>query len=138
VVGQQSQRSKFEKYLRPGTVTTMDIGLLKANIETVRDLASPGGFPRISYDASCPCFSATAFISGELMKKPLNEIRSDLMILAGLARVDLRVEFPEMSELTAASQLDRDFKMTFWQYNFDKPGNKETVAEYSDGKITFK
>lgn len=137
LLGQQNQRSKFARYLQPESVTAMDMGLLRANIESLMDLASPGGFPRIRYQASCQCFWANGIVSDELMKQPLDQVRGELMVRAGLARANLVLQFPDMS--SAAPNLpDHDFKMTFSRYNFDKPGHLETVAEYSDGKILFK
>lgn len=140
--GQQIQRSKFERYLRPGAVTPMEIGVLRANLEAIRGFME-FEVPIISYDPSCPCFVARATITSDLMKKPLDQVRARLMFLALKARGAVSAEFPELLHLEL-SQIgtapDRDFKMTFWEINLDpsQPSANRTVAEYVDGKIVFK
>ncbi len=133
LLGQQVPRSKFDKYLRPNAVTRMEIGVLRANIEAIRGFME-FGVPTIYYDPSCACFTASAEITSDLMKKPLDQVRARLTFLALKARGSLLNEFPELSNPGP----DRDFKMTFWEINLDQPSANKTVAEYVDGKIVFK
>jgi hypothetical protein len=140
LLGQQIQRSKFDKYLRPRVVTPMEIGVLRANIEAISGRME-FGVPTIYYDPSCACFTASAVITSDLMKKPLNEVRGTLLILAIKARNAAEHEFPELSPLNISdigAGPDRDFKMTFWELNLDHSRANGTVAEYVDGKIVFK
>jgi hypothetical protein len=80
LVGQQVQRSKFEKYLQPTTVTSMQLKLIQANLDLVRGWVpvSEDGIdvPRVDYSPSCKCFEAQAMLlHGDLMKKPLDSVR---------------------------------------------------------------
>ena len=47
LVRQQIQRSKFEKYLQPTNVTSMQLGVLEANLELVRDSVPSSTVPGI-------------------------------------------------------------------------------------------
>ena len=68
IVGQQAQRSKFDRYLRPASVTAMEVAMLKANIGVIRSSMSLD-VPTIYYDQSCSCFTAHATVTSELTKK---------------------------------------------------------------------
>jgi|HubBroStandDraft_4_1064222.scaffolds.fasta_scaffold1185281_2 hypothetical protein len=58
------------------------------------------------------------------------------MLPAVLTRLKLKVEFPEISEMVAGGP-DPDFRMTFRQLDMDSASLK-VVAEFSDGKLSFK
>lgn len=135
LIGQQSQRSKFDQYLRPASVTPMDIALLKANVGVVRSFMSLE-VPTIYYDQSCPCFTAHATITSELTKEPLDKLRVRLIGIAATTRRALVFEFPEVSK--SGTVPDRDFKMTFFELNLQNPDASHDLAEYVDGKIVFK
>jgi hypothetical protein len=135
LVGQQSQRSKFNKYTRPASVTEMDIAMLRANIGVVRSFMSLE-VPTIYFDQSCPCFTAHATITSDLVGKPLDEVRAKLMALALTARRAVAFEFPELYK--PGTLPDHDFKMTFFELNVQKPDASHDFAEYVDGKIVFK
>jgi len=145
LVGQQIQRSKFEKYLQPTTVTPMQLGVLEENLELIRDsvpsTSIPGvGIPTMEYEPSCRCFVATATVFDEdLMKKPFSEMHALLMASAMFARMELKREFPEMSDWKA-DRPDQDFKMTFYQLAKGGPTgmSRKLFAEYSEGKLSFK
>jgi hypothetical protein len=70
------------------------------------------------------------------MKKPLDEVRLELTVKASLVRQALAHEFPEFSK--PGTVPDRDFKMTFYELNLQKPDASHDLAEYVDGKIVFK
>jgi hypothetical protein len=135
LVGQQIRRSKFEKYLRPATATTMDVAVLRANLEVIRGSMALDT-PRIYYDSSRSCFVAHAVVTSELTKKPLEEVRTRLRILAAMARHALETEFQEMSKPGVAP--DRDFRMTFFELNLKDPDASRDLAEYVDGNVVFK
>jgi len=68
-----------------------------------------------------------------------------LMARAYIARRTLEETFPEMSkrstEMLNRDSLavpDRDFKMTFWEWNLENPAASHDLAEYADGKIVFR
>src|SRR6266852_5572137 len=77
LLGQQIQRSKFEKYLRPATVAPMELSLLRANLDLVKSFTPAGQIeglfeaPTIFFDSSCACFVARAVVTTDLMKSPL-------------------------------------------------------------------
>ncbi len=141
VLGQQIQRSKFDKYLRPATVAPMELSLLRANLELVRNFTPassiPGLFdvPTISYDSRCACFVARAVVTTELMKGPLDEVRGKMMATVDLAMASLKSEFPEVSQDRGS---EHELKMTFFELNLKTPDASHEVAEYADGKIIFK
>jgi hypothetical protein len=137
IAGQQTRRLKFEKYLRPTAVTMMDLSVLRANIDIIRDHISwDDPVPQVFFDSSCSCFSSFVTISGEMMRLPLEELKSKLMIIALRARHDLKQWVPELADPTDTA--DRDFKMSYWAFNPKQPKESKTVAEYIDGKIVFK
>jgi hypothetical protein len=75
------------------------------------------------------------------MKKPLAEVRTKLLGMAIVARYGVEEEFPEVSKLDFSKPetvSDRDFRMTFYELNLDRPNESGMVAEYIDGKIVFK
>ncbi len=135
LVGQQTRPSKFQKYLRPAEMSSMDLALLRVNIEIVRDNLT-FEVPRVHYDSSCTCFVAHSTVTSDLTKQPLDEVRGRLMALAAIARRDLALEFPELSK--SGTVPDRDFRMTFYELNLQKPDASHDLAEYVDGKIVFK
>jgi hypothetical protein len=135
LLGQQTQRSKFERYLRPATVTPMDVAVLRTNIEVVKSFMQLD-VPTIYYSSSCKCFTAHTIVTSELAKQPLDEVRRTLMARATIARRALAIEFPEMSKPDTVP--DRDFKMTFFELNTKNPDASRDLAEYVDGKIVFK
>jgi hypothetical protein len=132
LLGQQMRRSKFDAYLH-GSVTPMDIAVLRANTEVVRGFISLE-IPNIYYNASCACFTAHATVTSELAAKPLEEVRARLTARAQTVRRALEYEFPELSK----SSPDRDFKMTFYELNLKNPDASHDLADYVDGKIVFK
>jgi hypothetical protein len=129
LVGQQTQRSKFDKYLRGASVSQMQISILEANMDVIRAYL-PLEVPVIYYDQSCSCFPAHATIASEVTKKPFDELRSHLTVLVDTARSQLSLEVPEVSE--------RDFKMTFTELNLEHPDPPRTIPEYANGKLMFK
>jgi hypothetical protein len=135
LLGQQIGRSKFERYLHPSTATPMDVAVLRANINVVRSFMALD-VPAIYYDSSCACFTAHATITSDLMKEPLDTVRSKLMSIARIARRNVEAEFPELSKLGTVP--DRDFKMTFFELNTQKPDASRDLAEYTNGRIVFK
>jgi hypothetical protein len=135
LLGQQGQRSKFDKYMRPASVTPMDIAALKANLGVVRSFMSLE-VPTIDYDPACQCFLAHASVTSELTKEPIDKVRVKLMGIAATTRRALAFEFPELSK--PGTVPDRDFKMTFFELNIQNPNASHDVAAYVDGKIVFK
>lgn len=125
----QRQRSKFDKYLSPTAATSMEIALLRVNLGVVKSYL-PSKIPIVYYDATCPCFKANSLIDSNLMKKPLEDVRREMMVTALVAEMELRIEFPEFPKETAPN---RDFKMEFFE-----AGEFRAVAEYADRKIVFK
>jgi hypothetical protein len=137
LLGQQIRRAKFEKYLNAATVTPMEVAVLRTNVEIVKQYMPIAiGIPTVYYNPSCACFTAHAIITSESMKKPLDEVRSELTAKASLVRKTLEDEFPEFSK--PGTVPDRDFKMTFFELNLQKPDASHDLAEYVDGKIVFK
>jgi hypothetical protein len=136
LVGQQAHHLKFEKYLRPTPVTYMQLALLETNMAIISDRVPQEDIavPKIHYAPSCNCFYASVWVSSELMKRPLNEVRQTLMVSAVTARSSLEFAIPEIQEFKADSP-DPDFKMQFWQF---KGTSKVVVAEWADGKLLFK
>jgi hypothetical protein len=133
----QIQRSKFDKYLRPTTVTSMQLAVLEANIEVIRNLLpseTGTGIPTVYFDPSCPCLLGTSLISSDLMKKPLDEVRHRLLNAAIMTRTYSSFDLPEISEWKSDVP-DPYFKMRFRQF---KGNSVVVVAEYVDGKIVFK
>jgi hypothetical protein len=145
LVGQQMQRSKFEKYLQPTTVTPMQLGVLEVNLELIRDSVpstsmSGIGIPTMDYEPSCRCFVATATVfDADLMKKPFSEMHNTLMMSAMFVSMELKREFSEISDWKA-DRPDLDFKMTFYQLAKGGPAgiSRKLLAEYSEGKLSFK
>jgi hypothetical protein len=129
LVGQQAQHSKFDKYLRATNASQMQIAVLEVNMDVLRAYL-PFEVPRIYYDSACSCFAAHATVTNELTKKPFDELRGHLTALVETARSQLSLEIPETSE--------RDFKMTFSELNLEHPNPARTIAEYANGKLTFK
>jgi hypothetical protein len=142
LLGQQMQRSKFEKYLHPAAVTPMELSLLRANVDLLRSFTPAtqitGLFevPTIFFDSSCACFTARTVVTTDLMKAPLDQVRGNMMATVDLARRSLRFEFPEL--LKDEKVPERDLKMTFFELNFKTPDASHEIAEYADGKIVFK
>jgi hypothetical protein len=142
LLGQQMQRSKFERYLLPTAVAPMDLSLLRANLDLVRSFTPVGQIdglfevPILFYDSSCTCFSAHVTVTTDLMKSPLDQVRGKMMATVMLARRSLQFEFPEVPRDEKASQ--RDLKMTFFELNLKTPNASHEIAEYADGKIVFK
>jgi hypothetical protein len=140
VLGQQIQRSKYEKYLRPANVVPMDISLLRANLDLVRDFTPAEniglfGVPTIVYDSSCTCFVAHAVVTTDLMKAPLDAVKGKMMAAVELARQSLKIEFPEFPQENVPN---RDLKMTFFELDLQTPNASHDIAEYVGGKIVFK
>jgi len=97
LLGQQIQRSKFDKYLRPATVAPMEISLLRANLDLVRSftpvasqIAGLFDVPIISFDSSCVCFAARALVTTDFMKAPLDQVRGKIMATVQLASQSLK------------------------------------------------
>ena len=134
LVGDQVRYSRFEKYLRPNTVAPMQLAMLQANMDIIRDRvpAEDIAVPTIYYEPLCRCFSGTAWISGDLLKRPLDEVRQKLMVSAIFARGSVGSAIPEMHDWKPDSP--DPFRMTFWQF---KGTTKVVVAEWVDGKIVF-
>jgi hypothetical protein len=140
LVGQQTQRLKYAKYLRPGTVSSMDLAMLRANLELLRSYM-PGDIPRVYYKSACGCFMARSVVTSDQMKKPLDEARAFLMVKAILTHSALESEFPELpvwDPTKPGTSPDHDFKMTFVEVNIQNPDASGDIAEYVDGKIVFK
>src|SRR5579859_7874274 len=102
LLGQQMQRSKFDKYLRPGTVTQMDLLMLNANIGALSSFLS-GAIGRLTtvpntqtyaptlfFRPACTCFEAYAPIPRGLMKQPLDQVREKLLDLVATAYPSLK------------------------------------------------
>jgi hypothetical protein len=141
LVGQQIQRSKFEKYLQSTAVTSMQLKLMQANLNVIRASVpvSESGMdvPRVDYEPSCRCFEAQAtLVRDDLMKRPLDGVRLALMLPAVLTRYQLKAEFPEIADAIPGAP-DPDFRMTFRQLDKDSASLK-VVAEFVDGRLTFK
>ncbi len=137
LIGQQMQRSKFDKYLKPTAATEMRLSLLEANLDVIRGASAWNDglrLPEIYYVPACSCFWASTVVSAGLMNEPLDKARSVLMDNVITARVALKSTFPELSEWHYGGH-DPDFRMRFRQL---KGSNYEVVAEYEDGKIVFK
>jgi hypothetical protein len=62
-----------------------------------------------------------------------------LIASAIFARMELKREFPEMSDWKV-DRPDLDFKMTFYQLAKGGPAgmSRKLLAEYSEGKLSFK
>jgi hypothetical protein len=133
LVGQQTQRSKFDKYLRPTSVTQMQLTMLEANIKAMK-LIIPDqgemGLPDISYDDSCRCFAAVVNVSGDLMKRSLDEVSTVFRVRAVATYVAFAPLVPELPRFPA-----EDFKMTFTQ---STPQEVKIIAEFTDGKLVFR
>jgi len=130
-LGQQTKRSRFEKYLRPGSITPMEIAVLKANIEVVRSMISDA--PKIYYDSSCACFLARVTITSDWTKEPIDKVRARFMQVAGTALFALFAESPDNGPIS-----ERDVKVTFIELNGKNPETSHVVAEYVNGNIIFK
>jgi len=136
LVGQQVQRSTFDKYLRT-TATLMDVALLRADISTIRYSVSRA--PTINYVPACACFEARAMMPSELSGESIANVKVGLFNFAMLTRNAVQAEVPEMSKVGTGS--DRDFRMTFWDLHKDAQGlvdRTQEVAEYSGGEIVIK
>jgi hypothetical protein len=138
LVGQDASGPPFlGKYLRTGGVLQMQVALMNANLDIVRERAgfSSGTLtPSVSFDDSCRCFRGYAFVGSEFMKKPLTDVRNALLGVTVSTYLSLRWAIPEMPEdFSKAKGL---FIMTFAQVS-DDPA-KKTFAEFKDGELTFK
>lgn len=91
--------------------------------------------PTIAYDSSCTCFFAHAVVSTDLMKAPLDAVRGKMMAAVELARQSLKIEFPEFPTDEVPN---RDLRMTFFELDLKTPNASHDIAEYANGKITFK
>jgi hypothetical protein len=142
LVGQQMQRSKFDRYLEPRPVRDMQLLLLEANLDLIRDriqVSDGVGVTTVAYDRKCACFLGTAMVYSELMNGPLDTVRYQLMKNAVWVRASLKSWFPELSDLRDNTP-DWDFRMRFRQFKPDSTGKSsvEVVAEFLDGKVVFK
>jgi hypothetical protein len=132
LVGQQTQRSKFDKYLQPGPVTEMRLRLLEAKLD-LTGFSTPGLWgPSVDYDPSCGCFNAAETVDDDLMKNAISDVRRTLNNEAVEVRIILKNHFPEIA--------DPDFRMTFFTFGPlpINPDKRILVAEYSDSKLLFK
>lgn len=136
LTGQQYKHSKFDKYLRPTTATAMDIAMIQANLNLISDGASSGvdgiELPKIYFDPSCGCISATAIVHPDLMKRSIDELRGKLTAIVITTRMTVKEWIPELIE---GSSVDPDFKMRFRTL---RGTAYEVFAEYINGKIVFK
>ena len=116
----------LSKYLRSGPMLRMELAMVQANLDIIRDRAgfSSGTLmPGVSYDASCRCFKGYAVVGSELMKKTLANSESRFSELL----------FRPIFHFSKATGL---FSMTFAQISADPA--KRTFAEFKDGELTFK
>jgi hypothetical protein len=140
LLGQQTQRSKFDKYLRPGGVTAMDLAVLRANVGALKSYASIE-VPVIYYEPSCACFLAKATVTSAMMTESLDQVRAKLLTTAYIARRAIAFEFPELSTHDGKPGepfQDLDFRMTFFEVNIQNPSASHYVADYVNGKIVFR
>jgi hypothetical protein len=128
LVGQQAQRSRFDKYLRAVNVSQMQIAVLETNMGVLRTFL-PFEVPKVYYDPSCSCVGAQATITSDETKKPFDELRAHLNALVETTLSQILSEVPEAKE---------HFQMTFTELNFEHLNPPRTIAEYANGKLTFK
>ncbi len=139
LVGQQTQRSKFDKYLQPRTVTDMQLALIDAQLDRIRDATpyeSGVRVPEIYYDAKTRSVRAFTLVSDELTKQPLTKVRGTLVLKAYGTLGDIQGRIPEVSK--------EDFIMTFRDFSSDAikeyaNGSKpKDFAEFVNGELVFK
>jgi hypothetical protein len=135
LVGQQTQRSKLDKYLQPTSVTSMQLALIDAQLDRIRDtMGNESGIrvPEIYYDAKTHSIRAYTLVFDELTKQPLAKARQTLFARAAATFFDVQVRIPEVSK--------EDFIMTFKDFSTDaiKSGGGKDFAEYVNGDLVFK
>jgi hypothetical protein len=132
------QRSKFDGYLHPVSVTKMDIAVIQAQLDIIRSLSQSNdglGMPTVSYDQACHCFVSSVMIIGdEFMKQSLEQVQSKMIMRAGAAYVGIRSSVPELSKW--GSNPAPEIKVTFQE--FSAKGGIRSVAEYSNGQLILK
>src|SRR5579863_2928636 len=127
MVGQQAQRSKFDKYLQSTNVTAMQLALISANLDIIRQSTSSEigvGVPEVYYDPKTRSLSAAAIVTDELTKKPVAQVRGTLLGLAGLWLNDVQRYMPDVSK--------ENIKITFPDFGKESlaSGNAKVFAEY--------
>ena len=137
VVGQQTHRSKFDKYLQTGSVTSMQLAMLYTNVEMIRDQLPIGGevgvgTPEIYYNERAGSFTAFVNVTDQLTNKPVTQVRGMLLGLADIWLKDLQRSIPEASK--------ENFKITFHDFTIDaiKQRKDRNFAEYRNGELFFK
>ena len=103
LVGQQAQRSKFDKYLQSTNVTAMQLALISANLDIIRQSTSSEigvGVPEVYYDAKTGSLSAAAIVTDELTKKPVAQVRGTILGLSDLWLNDIQRYMPDVPKRT--------------------------------------
>jgi hypothetical protein len=128
LLGQQSNGSKFDKYLRPYSVTAMQMVMIDVNMELIRNHSDVA---TIYYDPACSCLAGSEIVPPDAMKRPFEELRHRLLADTVYPIILLKGQFPELSQ----EQLNRNFKMHFRKFTGTE---YVTFAEYANGAIVFK
>lgn len=136
LVGQQTQRSKFDKYLQPGTVTFMQFATLSAEVEAIRDHFpnddSGIGVPEFGFDPATHSFTAYVLVNDDLTKKPIARVRPILLGVAEFWLNHIQRYIPEVSKET--------FRVKYGDFSYSaiKDSKQRDFAEYVNGELILK
>jgi hypothetical protein len=129
LVGQQTQRSKYQKYFRPANLTVMDFATLRTEIDML-EAHSTEHVPSIWWDGLHARFVARVTVTSAELKQPLDELRRSWGLNASFAYEMLKVEVPELTP--------SEFTMEFVGFPSDDAIKLSVVAKYTNGKIVFR
>jgi hypothetical protein len=121
-VGQQSGADKFAKYLRPASMTAMDIGLFRAQLMAVKEMASSDyPIPTVTYDQRAKKFVLLRYV---------HALSQDSKQLSVTAQADytifIKPNFPDAVET--------DLVWEFFEANL----GRTSVADYRNGVLVFR
>lgn len=132
--GQKQVAFKFEKYLRPASISVMDYAMLRANLDLIR----PSGLtfigeptPTVSYNAERDEINATVFYD-HIGDQPVAVARSRIERVAQDVLYRLRQYIPEVRDG------DLVMEVNWFKFNPDGTGGQELFAAYKNGKVIFR
>jgi hypothetical protein len=133
-LGQRQAASRFDKYLRPASISAMDYAVLRANVDLIR----PGGLfyigvptPTISYNPVRDLFDAAVFYD-KIGDQPVGVARARIENLAKNVLYVLRQYVPEVRDE------DLVMEVKWLKMNPSGSGQQEVFGEYKNGKVVFK
>jgi hypothetical protein len=131
-IGQRTNASKFDKYLRPTSRTDMDFIALEASVKLIQDVI-PGNkgifIPQVFFNYQEHRPQAFVSVTSEFEKGSLDTIKSQIIERYYLAYYGVAKSIPELSQ--------DDFVLVVTRLTESPDSNRRIYAECKHGDIVF-